>query len=302
MIMETPQSWQNRMALGTVLALMAALAFACSNTAASVAFRGGSNPLTLAAARFVLPVIILPVWLATQGQSMWLTGRSGWIAAGLGVLTAVYSWALLNAIGAMPLALAILIFYLFPLVATVILALVGWENLGWKAIGAIVLAFVGLAFALDPRVSGLTIQGVLLGLLAAVVLGTLIAVSGRLLRAGDSRPVTLYMAFVAAVLLITLCALQGAFVLPTTTEGWIGFVAAAFCYAFAMITFFFAVSIIGPTRSSLLSYAEPVVAATLGVVLLKETLTATQISGIILVIVALVGATLPKRQPRPSSF
>ena len=63
-------------------------------------------------------------------------------------------------IGAIPLALAILIFYLFPLVATVILGVCGWDKLGWNTIAAIAVAFVGLALALDPRVGHLTITAV----------------------------------------------------------------------------------------------------------------------------------------------
>ena len=49
-----------------------------------------------------------------------------------------------------------------------------------------------------------------------------------------------------------------------TPSGWIGFVAAMVFYAFAVIAFFIAVSMIGPARTSLLSYAEPIVSAALG--------------------------------------
>ena len=286
-----PRAW-----VGDTLALTAAVAFAFSNASASLAFSGGSNPLTLAAVRFVLPVVVLVTWLTAQGRSVWLPKRDGWIAVALGVLTAVYSWALLSAIGAIPLALAILIFYLFPLVAAVILGICGWEKLGWKTTAAILVAFAGLTLALDPRVGNFDMAGLALAFVAALGLGIVVAVSSRVLRSGDSRPVTLYMAAVAAVLLIAFCAMQGDFVLPNTTTGWVGFVAAAVLYAFAMIAFFIAVAMIGPTRSSLLCYAEPVVAAGLGVVLLGEALTLVQISGIVLVVGALVGATLLKQR------
>ena len=288
-----PRAW-----VGDTLALTAAVAFAVSNASASLAFSGGSNPLTLAAVRFVLPVVVLVTWLTAQGRSVWLPKRDGWIAVVLGVLIAVYSWALLSAIGAIPLALAILIFYLFPLVATVILGICGWEKLGWKTTAAIIVAFVGLTLALDPRVGHFDMAGVTLAFVAALGLGIVVAVSSRVLRAGDSRPITLYMAAVSAVLLIAFCGMQGDFVLPNTTTGWVGFVAAAVLYAFAMIAFFIAVAMIGPMRSSLLCYAEPVVAAGLGVVLLGEALTPVQISGIALVVGALVGATLLKQRPK----
>jgi drug/metabolite transporter (DMT)-like permease len=281
---------------GIALALASAVAFALANTSASVAYHGGSNPLTVAAIRFLLPAGTLVVWLRMNGVPLSLPARDGWVAVALGVVTAVYSWALLTAIGAIPLALAVLVFYLFPLVATVILAVCGWEKFGWPTIAAIVLAFAGVTLALDPHGGRLDFAGVALALGAALGLGIVIAVSSRVFRAGDSRPVTLYIAAVAALVLIVLCAAHGEFVLPQTGFGWLGFVGTSVFYAFAMIAFFIAISMIGPVRVSLLSYAEPVVAAGLGVTLLGETLVPVQIIGIALVITALVGATL--WQPR----
>jgi len=283
---------QSRPWVGITIGLAAAVAFALSNTSASLAFHGGSNPLTLAATRFVLPTLVLVAWLRLQGVMLWLPKRGGWIAVALGAITAAYTWALLSAIGAIPLAIAILIFFLFPLIATIILGVCGWEKLGWQTIAAVVLAFFGLALALDPRAGNLDIEGMALAFGGALGLGTVIAVSSRVFRAGDSRPVTLYMAAVSAVLLVIICAVQGDFVFPVTGFGWIGFIGAAALYAFAMIAFYIAVSMIGPTRSSLLCYVEPVIAAGLGVILLSEALTFIQIAGIALVIVSLVGATL----------
>jgi drug/metabolite transporter (DMT)-like permease len=286
--------------LGSALALLSAVAFALSNTSASLAFHGGSNPLTLAAVRFVLPIVVLTIWLKAQGRPLSLPKRDGWIAIILGVVTAIYTGALLNAIGLIPLSLAVLIFYLYPLIATVIIGVFGWERLGWKTIAAIIIAFAGLALALNPSAAGLNLKGVLLGFVAAIGLGIVVVMSSRVLRASDSRPVTLYMASVAAILLIGFCAMQGDFTLPRTAMGWSGFIAAAFFYAFAMITFFIAISMIGPTRSSMLSYAEPVVAAGLGVILIGEKLTSIQIFGIAVVIAALIGSTLLKQEPRKS--
>jgi len=45
------------MLLGVIIALAAAAAFALANTSASVAYQGGSNALTIAATRFVLPAV-----------------------------------------------------------------------------------------------------------------------------------------------------------------------------------------------------------------------------------------------------
>jgi drug/metabolite transporter (DMT)-like permease len=50
-------------------------------------------------------------------------------------------------------------------------------------------------------------------------------------------------------------------------------------------------SMIGAVRTSLLSYADAVISAGLGVVVLGQALTMVQTAGIALVILALIGAT-----------
>ena len=85
---------------------------------------------------------------------------------------------------------------------------------------------------------------------------------------------------------------SGELALPQTGAGWIAFTASSVVYGFAMIAFFIAVSMIGPVRTSLLSYADAVISAGLGVAVLGQALTLVQVTGIALVIVALVGATL----------
>jgi drug/metabolite transporter (DMT)-like permease len=279
------------------LALAAAVAFALANTSAGLAYRSGSTPLTVAAIRFLLPTIALLVWLRVSGVRMRPLGRDGWIAGLLGVITGVYTLALLHAIGSIPIALAVLVFYLFPLIATIILAICGWEKFGWPTITAVVLAFAGLALALDPSERSFHIEGVALAVGAAMGLGLVIAVSSRVFRSGDSRPVTLYMAATAAALLVVLCVVNGEFVLPKTGVGWLGFFGTSVFYAFAMIAFFIAISMIGPVRAALLSYVEPVVTAGLGLLLFGEMLAPIQIAGIALVIGALVGSTLWPRSP-----
>lgn len=284
-----PRAW-----VGITVALAAAAAFALANTSASVAYHGGSNPLTVAATRFLVPTAALIVWLRASGISLVLPRRDAFVAASLGVVTAIYTWALLRSFNTIPFALAVLILYLFPLMAAVIVACLGWEKFAWRTGAAIALAFAGLALALNVRGSNLNAEGVALAFFAAVGLAVVVSVSSRMFGKGDARPLTLYMAAVASVLLLILCTASGDFALPRTASGWIGFVTAATLYGFAMIAFFIAISMIGPVRTSLLSYADAVISAGLGVFVLGQALTLVQIAGIALVILALIGATQPR--------
>jgi drug/metabolite transporter (DMT)-like permease len=278
--------------LGVVVALAAGAAYAVANTSANIAYQGGSNAMTVAATRFLVPAIALFVWMRLDGVSLRLPKRDTIIAILLGFVTALYTWALLRSFNALPFALAVLTFYLFPLIAAILVAVLGWEKFIWRTGAAIALALIGLALALDVRGGSLDAGGITLALLAAVGLAVVIVVSSRMFGAGDARPVTFYMAAGASALLLVICAASGELALPQTGTGWVAFTASSVVYGFAMIAFFIAVSMIGPVRTSLLSYADAVISAGLGVAVLGQALTLVQVAGIALVIVALVGTTL----------
>jgi drug/metabolite transporter (DMT)-like permease len=278
--------------LGIVVALSAGAAYAVANTSANIAYQGGSDAMTVAATRFLMPAIALFVWMRLDGVSLRLPKRDTIIAILLGFVTALYTWALLRSFNALPFALAVLTFYLFPLIAAILVAVLGWEKFIWRTGAAIALALIGLALALDVRGSSLDAGGITLALLAAVGLAVVIVVSSRMFGAGDARPVTFYMAAGASALLLVICATSGELALPQTGTGWVAFTASSVVYGFAMIAFFIAVSMIGPVRTSLLSYADAVISAGLGVAVLGQALTLVQVAGIALVIVALVSATL----------
>jgi drug/metabolite transporter (DMT)-like permease len=286
-VTRSPQAW-----IGVAVAIAAGAAFAIANTSAGVAYQGGSNPLTVASTRFLLPTAALIGWLGFTGVPLVLPKRQAVVALLLGAVTALYNWALLGSFNSIPFALAVLIIYFYPLIAAVIVATFGWERFSWKTGAAIMLAIVGLALALDVRGSNLNVSGVSLAFAAAVGLAVVVAVSSRVFGNGDARPVTLYMSASASVLLLLLCAARGDFAFPQTGAGWISFGAAAVFYGFAIITFFIAISMIGPVRASLFSYSDAVISAILGVVVLGQALTLVQVAGIALVIVALISATV----------
>ena len=282
--------------LGITVAIAAGAAFAIANTSAGVAYQGGSNPLTVASTRFLLPTAALIGWLSFTGVPLVIPRRQAIVAVLLGAVTALYNWALLGSFNSIPFALAVLIIYFYPLIAAVIVAAFGWEKFAWRTGAAILLAIVGLALALDVRGNKLNVTGVSLAFFAAVGLAVVVAVSSRVFGNGDARPVTLYMSAAASVLLLLLCAANGDFAFPQTGAGWIGFGAAAAFYGFAIITFFIAISMIGPVRASLFSYSDAVISAILGVVVLGQALTVIQAAGISLVIMALISATVRRNR------
>lgn len=284
--------------LGIVLVLAIGVGFAMANTLAGVAYTGGTDALSVATARFFLPAAILLVILLATGKNVLLPSRDGWIAIVLGIVTVAYTWALLTAIELLPVPLAVLVFYLFPVFTTFIVAAMGWERLHRINVIAALIAFAGLALALGVSDQGLNFLGVFYAAIAAVGLATVSAVSSRVIRAGDPRQATLYMAATAAVTFLVITVAFGEFRLPNTATGWWGFIGTNAFYAGAMIGYFVAISMIGPGRTTLYSNIEPLMAIAAAFVLLDQVLEPLQIFGVVIVVGALVAAARANIKPR----
>ena len=283
---------------GIVLAGAAAISFAANTTASPIATAGGSNVLTYLVLRSITAALLVCILLLATHSSLRLAPRRRWAAFFTGAILALYSVALLSAIQYIPVALAVLIFYTFPILTTLYLWIVGRERASWTAGAALVFALVGLALALDLSDPSLDGRGI--GLAAAAALGITIVVllNSRLVGGGDSRPVTLHMLSAASLVFIVVAASLGEFALPDTARGWWAFSTGPFFYAFAIVTLFIAMSILGPIRTSMTMNLEPVSSMVFGFVLLNQTLNGLQIFGAVLVIVAVLTIQRTKGQAR----
>ncbi len=283
---------------GIVLAGAAAIAFAANTAASPIAVDGGSTVLSYLALRSAVAVLLVLALLLLSQRSLRLAPRRRWAAFGVGTVMAAYSVALLSAIQYIPIALAVLIFYTFPILTTLYLWIRGQERATWLAGTALGLAFVGLVLALDLGDPSLDLRGIGLAALAALGITTVVLLNSRLVGAGDSRPVTLHMLSAATLVFVVVTATLGQFALPETTRGWWAFSTEPFFYAFAIITLFIAMSMLGPIRTSMTMNLEPVSSMVFGFVLLSQALSGLQILGAALVILAVLVIQRAKGQTR----
>lgn len=274
--------------LGIVLLLVIGVGFALANTLAGLAYTGGTDALTVSTSRFLLPALVLVLILVLRGKALLLPKRDGLISIALGLVTVVYTWALLSAIEVLAVPLVVLVFYTFPLMTTFIVAAMGWERLRAINIVAAFVAFGGLVLALGTQAGGLNVMGVVLAGVGALGLATVSAVSKRVIRSGDPRQATLYMATTAMAVFLVITFASGEFRLPTTEPGWWGFIGTNVFYAGAMIGYFAAIGMIGPAKTTLYSNIEPVIAIGAAWVLLDQTLSPVQLLGVVIVLGALI--------------
>ena len=88
---------------------------------------------------------------------------------------------------------------------------------------------------------------------------------------------------------------------PESTRGWLAIVATGISFTFGYVLFFLGAVIIGSSRASMLSIAEPILIILVAILLVDEWLSPIQWMGLSLVIASLVVIELPKKKPATAS-
>jgi len=280
---------------GSILTVCVAISFAINTSLASVAYEYGANPLSVLSYRTTLAAVALGIILKLWRVEMNLPGRVKLIAMVMGVILASYSYGLLAAIQYIPVGLAVVTFYLYPILTGLGAWAIEQEKMTGRLITALVLAFIGLAFALDVIGLSLNPIGIVLATAAAFLFAAMLLLMNRLVRGQDSRPVSFYMLCSGALVYIVMDLIAGEIHLPKGSTGWAIFLSAGLFYSFAIIGMFVAVSKIGAVKAGLLMNFEPLSSLIIGVVFLGQILTPWQFMGVALVLVAIVYTALGRK-------
>jgi len=223
----------------------------------------------------------------SRGKSTFLPKNSRLIAYGSGTAYALGAGSLLWSFAYIPVSLAVLIFFTFPILTGVITGLLDRQWPLLIELICVTAAFLGLALALDVPAGSLNPIGVGLAFLGAVGVAISYVWNGRCLQAVNTTVSTLHMSFggfvVAAIAMFSF----GTFSLPNETNiGWISLGGAIFSFAAAFFSMFYAVRLIGAVRTAMMMNLEPVVTIALSVLLLSEILSLSQLAGAALVIIS----------------
>ena len=100
------------------------------------------DPLSLSTFRSSFSLIFMIGWLWLQPPPVPYTPRQRWIALGVGVLFAGIVFGLFKAIQLVDVPIAILTYFIYPLLTGIIGALIGIDKLGWRGATAAVVAFL----------------------------------------------------------------------------------------------------------------------------------------------------------------
>ncbi len=267
--------------------VLAAVSFGFSDIFTKVALVAGWDALTLATARGVLATLFILVWLRAAPPLRRHTPRERWIALGVGLLFAANLYLLFAAIRMVAVPIAILSYFVYPLLTGIVGAAIGLERLRLGNAVAAVVALLGLALMLGAGSAHLVWLGVGLAIGAALCRMATLLVARAALSGADSRLTTWYsmLSSTAALLIVALGVRAPAF--PDAAIGWVGFFGVCVCSTVSMLALFASTVRIGAFRTALVMNLEPVVSTLLSIAVLGEVLTPVQFVGGAIMLLAL---------------
>ena len=271
-----------------MLLVVSALSFGTLPVFGRVGYAHGLNVQSLLAARFLLAGVILGAFVLAN-RPAW----PGWPAmAALALLGAVgyfgLSAAYFNSIRYIPAAVTSILLYTYPVIVTLLSRPLYGVPITRARVLALVTSLVGIYLVASPS-GGLSVEGVALGLLSAVLYSGYILSGKRVLRDVDPWLGTAVIALSAGLAYLGVAAVSGTVRIPADPAAWLVVLGLALVSTVVGAGAFLAgLRLTDPGRASLISTLEPVATATFALLFLGELLGPGQLLGGVLVLVAVV--------------
>lgn len=279
---------------GSFLVLLAASSFATLGTTTNLAYTAGMSPYGLIMARSLLgagAVGLLLLFLRRWHDLGQIPGSERATIVRISITAALTMAALTIAFGRLPVALVIIIFYLYPGLVVATEMVRGDEPWRPTSVAGVLLGLAGLVVALGPTLSGplpFDMPGLLLALAAAVGQAAFLlfsrrptpSVSGEQVAAiaiasGVVVAIPLALATGTAASLLSWMALPAAWPLALAA-GLLG-------AAVPVIALIAGVRRIGGTRTGMLMLLEPIAGVLIAAVVLGQPLGISIVAGVALV-------------------
>jgi drug/metabolite transporter (DMT)-like permease len=266
--------------------LTAAGMFTVSDVFAKLALNGGTNVLTLLSSRSIVGIVLMFLWLRLR-PPVALTPRMKWVSLGLGVLFTLNLFGVFKAIELVPVSIAILIYFIYPLLTGIIGAATGLDRLSLSGVVTAIVAFFGLTLIIGANPVDLAALGIVAAVGGALARTAMLLVTRAELKGADAGLVTWYTLWSSTAIFVVAAALAWDWQLPHVTSGWIAFVGIGFSTVAAILAIYVSTQRIGPFRTALYMNLEPFMTAVVSAVVIGDRLTAVQILGGAIMIAAL---------------
>ena len=282
-MMGNTESTRYRFWLGSAAALMSAIAFASNVVLSKLAYDFGTNlhALNLIRAAVFLSCLLVAVWLS--GSQVSIKRNELYRCLVLGVLLCAEMYLLLASVLFIPVAMAILVFYTYPIMIAVWTWRTGRHHLSYLGLGVMALAFIGLIITLtgsDTLLVGWDGRnGIALALVSGICLAAILLLSEQVLEKQPARIMMLYMLLSATAVVGFVSLFLAELTWPASLPGWLALCGSSVLYVVATLLLFKAVDLVGSLQTAIIDNTSPVWAMILGVIVLGQWLSAQQLIG-----------------------
>ena len=278
--------------------LLAALSISLTNVSAPLVYEAGGNPPSILVLRNLAFLVVCGLWLKSSGRFRWLDRRGQLTCVGAGIAYTVGAAGLLLSLLSLPVSLAILIFFTFPLMTELFESALDRRPPGLGQVVCLLAALAGLAVALEVDRFVYAPDGVFFAVVGAVGVAVSYVWTGRTLPGVDSAVMTFHMAIAGLAGAALYVAATGSFALPADGgTGWGALAVAVLGFAVAFFAMFRGVHLIGPAPTAMVMNLEPVFTIALAAAFLSEELSGRKLIGAAAVLAAVVASqVLVKRR------
>ncbi|WP_088189488.1 DMT family transporter [Desulfosporosinus sp. FKA] len=281
---------------GIAAIIISALGFAFYPIFGKFVFAGGANLATVLFVRFFIGAIAF--WsLVILGKSMkHLTKRDFfrlWLLGG--VVYAGQAGLYISAVKFIPSSMASLIFYVYPVLVTILALATKQERLSITKVSGLLFSILGLILVLGVSFEGLNLLGIFCSLGAAAIYSIYILTSNRIINSVSPLLSSAVITSAACVTYGITGLIQG-FTWNIAAITWMDILGIAILSTIiAILTFFWGLQKVGPTTASIVSTLEPVLTVGLAYIFLGEYLNFTQNIGAACVLLGAVLAAWPHK-------
>jgi len=273
-------------------ALLAAFSFACADVLSKVTLRAGGDVLTVSTVRGFLGVAVMFLWLRLVTRPDALDARARWISLALGAVFAGNIYLLFMAFDLIEVPIAILTYFVYPLLTGLVAAVAGLDKITWRGATAALAAFLGLALMIGAHPTDLAAVGIIAALGAACCRTLLLLVTRASLQGADARMITWYSLVSSSVLLAVAMLATADWQPPASVGGWVALIALSVAVTTGIVGVFASTGRIGPFRTALFMNLEPVLTAIGSALFLGEVITPLQALGGAVMVAALAAFQL----------
>ncbi|MDF5831896.1 EamA family transporter [Pseudomonas syringae] len=289
-----------------ILALLAC-SFAGNHIAARIAFDHDTGLLLAILCRSGVTLLVLTSLVLWQRERLSLPASTWRWQLLLGLLIATQSFCIYSAVARIPVALALLVVNVSPILLALLTWVLGGARPTRRAAGLMGLILFGLTLALDvpQRLSNSGssepqwLEGVAYASTAAVVFAFALWITDNKLagmRGSVRSMLTMAVVFVVAAIAGSSGVLRGGVGLPTSSVGWTALASLVVLYGLGFSLLFICMARLDIARNAPVMNIEPVASLLFGWLILDQLLSSGQVVGGLIVVSGIVLLTWRRAQ------